>query len=140
MKKIKNIFAMLLVAGLMVACGPFTDNAIEDDGTINVADIQLVDINDGVATLKLGSTLTLTVVISPANATDQTVSFLSSDDAVATVNAEGLVEAIGKGTATITIMSNADPSITKTFTLTVADDVLNISDAIDQGEAEARRR
>lgn len=139
MKKIMNIFAMLLVAGLLGACGPFTENPAGEK-EINISDIQLVGIENGVATLTVGSTLTITVAITPADAVDQTLSFVSSDDAVATVNAEGLVEAIGKGTATITVVSNADPTITTSFTLSVADEILDISDAIDQSEAEARRK
>ena len=138
MKKIKSIFAMLLVAGLMGACGPFVDDN-PTSGPDKVS-IQIADITDGAVTLTIGSSFTVTVVISPANAADQSLSFITTDETVATVDAEGLVQAVGKGTATITVLSNDDPTISESFTVTVADDIMKISDAIDQGQAEARRR
>jgi uncharacterized protein YjdB len=139
MKKIKSIFAMLLVAGLMGACGPLVDDN-PTSGPVKVSEIQIADITDGAVTLTIGSSFTVTVVISPANAADQSLSFITTDETVATVDAEGLVQAVGKGTATITVVSNDDPTISESFTVTVADDIMKISDAIDQGQAEARRR
>lgn len=54
------------------------------------------------AKLYVGNTLQLTANIQPANATDKSVVWSSSNPAVATVSASGLVTAAGKGTATIT--------------------------------------
>lgn len=55
----------------------------------------------------IGSTAQLTVAAQPANATQpnddmSNVAWSTSDDEVATVNENGLVKAVGKGTATIT--------------------------------------
>lgn len=50
--------------------------------------------------LLVGETQQLTATVEPADATDKTVSWSTSSAAVATV-AEGLVTAVGKGTATI---------------------------------------
>ena len=49
----------------------------------------------------IGNTLTLTATVLPADATDKSVSWSSSSDAVATVDASGKVTAVSKGTATI---------------------------------------
>ena len=49
----------------------------------------------------IGNTLTLVATVLPADATDKSVSWSSSSDAVATVDASGKVTAVSKGTATI---------------------------------------
>ncbi|HUG12079.1 MAG TPA: Ig-like domain-containing protein [Opitutaceae bacterium] len=54
-------------------------------------------------TLNAGEQQTLYPTIIPANATNQTVTWSSSDDNVATVDAVGLVSAVASGTATITV-------------------------------------
>ncbi len=65
-----------------------------------------------------GSTGTITKTISPANATNQNVTWASSDIAVATV-VGGVVTPVAAGTATITVTSTADNSKTATCTVTV---------------------
>jgi uncharacterized protein YjdB len=52
---------------------------------------------------QFGATSQLTKVISPANATNQNVSWSSSNTSVATVNASGLVTAKANGNAAITV-------------------------------------
>ena len=47
-------------------------------------------------------TLRITATISPDNTTDKTVKWTSSDEKVAKVSSDGLISAIGAGTATIT--------------------------------------
>ncbi|MGZ4032119.1 MAG: Ig-like domain-containing protein, partial [Tumebacillaceae bacterium] len=53
--------------------------------------------------LTAGGTGKLTASVQPANATNQAVSWLSSDTTVATVATDGTVTAVGAGTATITV-------------------------------------
>lgn len=60
----------------------------------------------GDATLKAGKTLALTATVAPANASDKTVTWASSDTGAATVDSNGLVTAKGAGTATITASTN----------------------------------
>lgn len=52
--------------------------------------------------LAKGSSETLTATVSPRNATDKTVTWTSSNPAVATVDQNGLVTAVNSGNATIT--------------------------------------
>lgn len=66
---------------------------------IHVSEISL-DITE--KTLYAGETLKLTATVSPENSTYRTVEWTSSDKSVAIVDAEGKVDAIGKGTTTIT--------------------------------------
>jgi uncharacterized protein YjdB len=52
--------------------------------------------------LNPGGTATLTATVAPANATDPSVTWTSSNTAVATVDGAGLVTAVGLGNATVT--------------------------------------
>lgn len=56
-------------------------------------------------TLSIGETLQLTAVISPADATNQNLSWVSSDKSIVTVTAAGLVTAVTAGEATVTVTS-----------------------------------
>lgn len=73
-------------------------------------------------TLKLtkGTSETLTATIAPTNATNKKVTWTSSDEAVATVDASGKVTGVAKGTATITVTTE-NGGHTATCTVEVAD-------------------
>jgi uncharacterized repeat protein (TIGR02543 family) len=71
-----------------------------------------------VTDLGIGDTSQLTPVISPVNATNQSVSWNSSNPVVATVNSAGLVTATGGGSATITV-TTADGGKSGTCAVTV---------------------
>lgn len=70
------------------------------------------------ATLNIGATQQLTPTVAPANATNKTVMYSSNNNSVATVNASGLVTAIGSGSATITVATQ-DGAKTATSVITV---------------------
>ena len=72
--------------------------------------------------LTVGDTETLTATVAPDNATNQAVTWTSSDPSVATVDAAGKVTAVGAGTATITV-TTADGSFTATCTVTVRPEI-----------------
>ncbi|MEA4889901.1 MAG: Ig-like domain-containing protein [Clostridiaceae bacterium] len=65
-----------------------------------------VTLNTTSASLKLRDTLQLTATITPANATNQNVTWKSSNNRVARVDSNGKVTAVGRGTATITVITN----------------------------------
>jgi hypothetical protein len=66
-----------------------------------------------------GGTAQLTANVSPSNATDATVTWSSSNEAVATVSATGLVSYVAPGTATITATANDGSNVTASITATV---------------------
>ena len=77
-------------------------------------------------TLKIGTSFTLVASVEPANATDKAVTWMSSNDAVATVSAKGEVLAKAEGKADITV-TTTDGGHTATCSFTVtADDVVLI--------------
>ncbi len=64
--------------------------------------VTAVELNKNELTLAEGASETLTAKVTPDNASDKTVTWVSSDTAVATVNGSGMVTAVAEGEATIT--------------------------------------
>jgi formylglycine-generating enzyme required for sulfatase activity len=62
-----------------------------------------VSLNKTAAAILVGGTETLTATITPANATNQNITWSSSNGSVATVDNTGLVNAMAAGTATIAV-------------------------------------
>ena len=60
--------------------------------------------------LVVGEDDTIIVTVLPANADNKDVRWTSNNEFVATVTQDGKVIAVGEGTATITVMSESDPS------------------------------
>ncbi len=80
-----------------------------------------------------GDTMQLTATVAPDNTTDKTIVWSSDDEAVATVNAEGLVTAVAPGTVTITA---ACGEATGSATITVKARVIPVeSITLDKNEA-----
>lgn len=69
-------------------------------------------------TLEKGTTQALSTALVPANATNQNVTYTSSNQNVATVSADGVITAVGEGAATITVTSE-DGGFTATCAVTV---------------------
>ncbi len=61
----------------------------------------------------------LTALITPATTYDLSVTWVSSDPAVASVDENGLVTGLAEGTATITATSNADPAVADVLVVSV---------------------
>ena len=68
--------------------------------------IESVELSDTALTLQPEETAQLTYTVAPEEALADTVIYTSSDEAVATVDAEGNVTAVADGTATITVAVN----------------------------------
>jgi hypothetical protein len=78
-------------------------------------------LNVATAALSGGSpTVQLTYAFTPSSTTNQNVTWMSSNTAAATVNANGLVTRVATGTATITATSMDDTKITAQCTVTCA--------------------
>ena len=85
--------------------------------TVQAVAVTGVSINPTSANLQIGGSTDLTYTILPANATDKSVSWTSSDPSVAKVN-NGHVTAVAAGTTTITI-TTTDGNKTATCSVTV---------------------
>lgn len=69
--------------------------------------------------LKKGNTSKITSSITPANATNQIITWSSSKTSVATVDANGIVTATGGGSATVSAVAAGGNNISKTCSVTV---------------------
>jgi uncharacterized protein YjdB len=94
-----------------------TCNVIVTSPVINVTSVSL---NKGTDTLISGGADMLTASVLPVTAGDQSVTWMSSNNNVATVDTEGNVTAVSPGNATITAVT-MDGSFTASCTVTVTD-------------------
>ena len=116
MKFFKLTLFFLLPILFFISCDKSESPEKEIDTAIKVASI---DIIAEAESLLRGSTAQLVVTVLPANATDKTVTWSSSDETIATVSTNGLVTAISIGEVTISLKSNENQSINSSVTLEV---------------------
>ena len=84
--------------------------------TTNVEGITL-DKTEGVLTV--GNTVTVAATVTPDTATNASVTWTSSNKAIATVDSEGKITAVAPGTATITATSDSNPDASAAYAVTV---------------------
>ena len=81
-------------------------------------ELEGITLNKSSLNMETGNTETLTVTYTPADATNKTVSWSTSNSSVATVT-NGVVTAVSAGTAVVTATSAVDSGITASCTVTV---------------------
>lgn len=74
-----------------------------DDGSKDSVPAEKVTLSPTTLSLKVGNTRRLTVTLSPNGAVNREMKWTTSNNRVATVDANGTVRAVGVGTATITV-------------------------------------
>ena len=94
------------------------------DKEVNVTEVKL---NKTQTSILVGASETLVATVLPENATNQKVSWKSSDEAVATVDANGKVTGVKAGEATITVTTE-DGGKTATCKVTVSDKQVNVTE------------
>lgn len=120
------------------------DGTVYAECTVTVVPVQVSDItiSKKTADLYIDETLQLSVTIDPVDASDKTVTWKSSNENVATVDADGLVTPVAIGNVTITATTNdgsnleAESAVSviarlvKSITLNTAEETLNIGDDV----------
>jgi len=111
-----------------VAAGEATITVKTTDGNytatcavkVNAAVVSVtgVSVSPNAVKLKVGETKALTVTVSPADASDKSVSYNSSNESVATVSTSGVITAVASGNAVITV-TTTDGGKTDTCEVTV---------------------
>ena len=131
-----------------VAPGTATITATTNDGSNLSASCTLtvnqpivlassIALNQTAAELNEGETLQLAATVLPENATVKAVTWSSSDEAVATVNVDGLVTAVAPGTATITATTNDGSNLSANCVVNVPQPTV-IQDVIELNEKAFR--
>lgn len=94
-----------------------SDMAIEEKQA-NVSEVEVSDIEIGnyEKELEVGKTQTISATVLPSDATNSTITYMSSNTNIATVNSSGEIKGISKGTVNIDIKAG---NITKTITISV---------------------
>ncbi|MBC6128169.1 hypothetical protein HCA00_05135 [Listeria booriae] len=89
--------------------------------TVNVAQGAIlptgVTVSNSAVTTKVASTGSISATVQPANATDKTLTYTSSNPSILKVNADGSWEAMNNGTATVTVKTSNGLTTTVTFTV-----------------------
>lgn len=93
-----------------------TPDSVSASGTVNVTGVSLAPSTLNFDTID--DTAELTATVTPASATDKSVTYESSDTSVATVSVAGVVTAKGNGTAIITV-TTTDGDFTDVCAVTV---------------------
>lgn len=94
-----------------------------------------VSLNKTSLSMTKNDTEVLVATITPSNATNMLVNWSSDNESVATVDSEGMVKAVGGGTATITV-TTADGGKTATCSVSVYSPVISVS--LDRTSAELK--
>lgn len=92
-----------------------------------------VSLNNTSLSLHAGNHSQLIATITPSNASDQAVTWTSSNTSVATVNSEGVVSAVNTGNATITCRTD-DGGYTATCSVTVTSATLTYPEGTFRGD------
>lgn len=103
--------------------------------------VKSISLNETSVTLAVNNPINLYATVSPSNATNQSVTWSSSNSGVATVNANGVVIAVSPGTATITASAVDGSGAKATCTVTVADPdagKVKVPDLVGKTESQAK--
>jgi len=105
--------------------------------TVVKGDVVVTGINISLTDLALtvGETSQLSVEVLPADATDKSVVWASLDESIATVSTDGIVTAVSKGIATITVVSN-DGEFSKSCEVVVDESTAVAENLIVNGDFE----
>ena len=84
-----------------------------------VQPVTRISLNKLSRSLEAQDVYTLKATVIPSDANDKTVTWSSSDETIATVSQEGVVTALKKGTAVITVTANDGSNVSQSCTITV---------------------
>ncbi len=109
-----------LAPSVIVYPGYFTNKQLTVWESFNISEVTPtgISLDAESITLTKGKRQTLTATVTPVNATNKNVIWTTSDAAVATVS-NGVVSAVGAGSATITAKLGANESVNATCAITV---------------------
>lgn len=118
----KKVLKIIVVFLLLLSCGKDGTSEIAIDEEVKVTSVKITSESQD---LLKGTTVKLFATISPSNATNKTVVWSSSDEAIAIVDSTGMVTGLAIGEATIEIVSEENPSISATIGISITGETSN---------------
>lgn len=91
-----------------------------------VIHVNSISVTPNSLSLNIGEQTTIVATVLPENATDKTVNWSSSNNSVATIDANGMVTAISEGNCTITASTN-DGNIKDTCVIQVKNNIVSVT-------------
>jgi len=118
MRKVSGVFAAIVV--LIFACTPEENNSGKtDDGRDKTVHVTGISLDKTSLDLVIGETYTFVAAISPDNASDKNLEWLIDGNSVATLK-DGLVTAVAKGKAIITVSAKDGSGVSATCNVVVS--------------------
>ena len=102
-----------------ITCTAHNGVSAQCEVTVNPVLVSGITLNETEAELTVGEKLQLEATIAPTNATDKTVTWSSTNEAVAVVSENGLVTAVGSGSCLIKATANDGSGKTASCLVTV---------------------
>jgi hypothetical protein len=116
----RSILAGALVLAGLTACGDKISTGTQTSTTPPAAVVHSVTVTPASVSLSIGQNVTLVAQVNADAGLARTVTWASTNAAVATVSSAGVVQAVASGTAVITATSTADPTVAGAASIIVA--------------------
>ena len=107
------------LAAMDSAFGVVPENLKAETKVTVTTNVEGITLDKTECVLTVGNTVTATATVTPDTATNASVTWSSSDEAIATVDSEGKITAVAPGTATITATSGSNPDASAAYAVTV---------------------
>ncbi|MCL1912538.1 MAG: Ig-like domain-containing protein [Eubacteriaceae bacterium] len=98
-----------------VRAGTVTISAITSNDKVSAFNVKIIEvvaksiaIDSEINTMNINDTARLTATIAPENTTNKDITWISSDEAIATIDSSGQIRGMGAGTVTISAISSND--------------------------------
>lgn len=127
------------IATIKVTANDGFGASVSIDVTVGGKAVENIELSAEEHTMYIGETLQLTATVTPDDATNKAVMWISSDDNVATVDADGLVTGVYAGEATIYAVAKDGSGVEASCVVTIkakvsgdadGDDILTIADIV----------
>lgn len=102
----------------------------EEEYNARVISVASLSLNETALSLVEGDSFQLTAEVAPANATDRTLTWSSSDVNVITVDQTGLVLAVAPGSAVVTVKANDGSNVEASCSVTVEQKIVLVSSIV----------
>ena len=114
-----NNYNIASVGGVYSFTMPAADATVTAQINIPAGLVESITVYPDEIEPNVGATYSIVFTVLPADATNKAVTFTSSDETVATVDADGNVTGVAAGTTTITIAATDGSGVTATLSVTV---------------------